>query len=542
MSRNRAIKYIETIQKETWKRVGGFQDVESLESTLDEIRDKYLKENHGNIGNFYSDEIKKEALDHNKRLLKKYPIHSKYQNVHDHLILVGLQERLENASLKGLIEIPTDVIFGTIPAGTINAYTGRFDDGSHVVLIQRGLFYFINLTVKIAVQMLPLKKDPGSNRLFYPPGLLIAKGLEPNSDLWVRFFDLLESYIIYGDPLLSIPYLERVELDSFFEFLLTGAELFALSHEYAHILLGHTAAVTEGQDIHSHGSLEELTKREISADRMAAEMVIKAFDNEKFGAYWGIFSIFIFFWSCSIVEEALVAIQEGKKTDERGPNSSENATKVDQMISDVFRRTQKQRGKISLGAYPSPEYRLNELMNSLLRSDEIQSQLAQTPWLSQHLGIIDGGFKILRLELVTKYRDYHSKGVRAHQRILPLNYPVSGSVPSSVPSTWKKLVTGFITSNGGDKRFFLRNLSFHSLFHSQETYYGLLDDDRDWAELCEEFLKLVQPLYKHYIPRLRELLTKHEEDGTLDLYIMRISASLSAYIDIYAKETIDDGD
>ena len=542
MEETQATKYLRSIQKEAWKRLGGYP--EAFDSNYLPRRKETLSSLGISVDKLYEDELIEEGERKQQKLLEKYPLLSRFQDKSDYLILMGLHDRLKSASDKGVINIPNNVALGTMPYGASNGYTGTFDDGSHVVILQRGLFHFVNLTTKIILQLLPVQEQDG--KLVYATGLIgLPTGIAEDSELRVRFFDLFESYIIHGDPLLAIPYFERTKFDSFFEFLLTGAELFALSHEYAHILLGHTN-LGSSIDVHSIGNSDDIALREFEADLLGAKITISALNLEGPGAYWTLFAIFVYFWSCDIAEESIIALQLGDDIGVVGDtylteSSQANAIdpKLSQMLKDIQWRQARLDGESRLGDYPSPMYRLLKLQESLDRDETIKSQLDKVSWFSSHLMTASNGLKMLRFDLVNHFRNLHKQGVRASEKILPRALKNTGTIDTSKYQTsWQRCVVGLLTSQGEAQKFYLRYTAYLAPFHCYETYLGLFYGDEKWRDHCRDFLVLVQPLYINYLPRLCERFVEEERKGGLFDYIIQISSLLAVSIAEYVEDKI----
>lgn len=538
MEETQAIKFLRAIQKEAWKRFGGYKETVELQDDFTHFSQKEP------LNTVYDDNFREEARIKKQKLLEKYPLPSRFQDQSDYFILMGLHDRLKDAADKGLINIPNNVALGTMPYGASNGYTGTLDDGSHVVILQRGLFYFVNLTTKIILQLLPLEEVNG--RLAYSSGLVgLPADIGKDSELRLRFFDLFESYIIHGDPLRAIPYLERTKFDSFFEFLLTGAELFALAHEYAHILLGHTD-LERNIDVHTIGNPKDIALREYEADLLGAKITISSLNQFGLGAYWTNFAIFVYFWSCDIAEEGIIALQLGDDVygvSDTNLTKPTNAKTVDpkatQILKDIQWRQARLKGESRLGNYPSPMNRLLKLQEALENDEVIKSQLDKASWFPMHIMTVSNGLELLSSDLVKYFRDLHKQGVRSSEKILPRSLKNTGTVNEiKYKTSWQKCVSGLFASKGAARKFYLRYVGYLTPF-CFETYLGLLSDDQKWRDDCINFLSLVQPLYTNYLSRLYERLEEEKQRGTLFNYITKISSLLAISIEEYVQENSD---
>jgi len=164
---------------------------------------------------------------------------SPYEDVGSILILNKLIGTLSPALKKNVETIKTGILFGTLPTGRLNA-AALYHESSKgfIIVFQSGLFHFLNLFIKAIITAVPKKIVNGVQVMSFADPDEIRKSIDEKK-VSTRIFDLLNAYLVSGNPAHARPYTKYIEHSDTISEYLTICECFILGHEYGHIYSDH---------------------------------------------------------------------------------------------------------------------------------------------------------------------------------------------------------------------------------------------------------------------------------------------------------------
>jgi len=205
---------------------------------------------------------------------------------------------------------------GSIAFGDVNAATIPCDDNEHLIIFQTEFATFCYLISKIIVQLMP-EYDSTLGKSHEEYIKEVQEKISKNPSIVERFKELVTAYATTSRATKAPIY----EISSKYNHALTelthAMEIFAMGHEYAHILIGHT---TE-ESYERENSLEGLSRifylqhQEYEADHLALTLTLEGLKNEGrenyFSNYLGFES---FFSALEISERAKCIVKIGDDT------------------------------------------------------------------------------------------------------------------------------------------------------------------------------------------------------------------------------------
>jgi hypothetical protein len=380
------------------------------------------------------------------------------------------------------------VCFGTIPGGGLDAFSFKAKGADEYgIVIPDGLFNIANLFTKLVVLLQPFTQTPEG--LVYLPSAGFAQfGLVEHPYVKFRHRDVVNAYLVWGDPEAALPYTQAVPFQDRFGYLLSGTELFVLAHEVAHIVLGH---------FDEQGATKSSVDRELEADGLAVQILTKYFAG---------------YADVPTIRASLAAFM---------------FLSLNRMWQRAVNLALQLDGKdITQSTHPGYQERFDHFVAWATALPP-----GKTPgWL----GLV---FNAIRLATETMsdaiVPDIIRRGAGTSAlsaRVLPARYAALGRRESPGTEQWSRSVAELILSNDkSDRRLGLWFLLDPDRFGlSFQLYEGLRSDDLAYQDLCRRALISIEPLYGNYIPRLMERFKESDADDELNEYILKISMFLRA--------------
>lgn len=219
---------------------------------------------------------------------------TRFESPHWHHLTSLYCMQIERAARSLKMRFPAPPLFGTLPVGSMNAFALRMR-GTTITLFHVGMFNFLNLMSKLLALSFPLEGEGESRRgrrggakrrsrtppkaSFLVDESASAERLADHPEIARRFKNAVEAYLLKGDPLAA----RRFVLSRARQFLnhqfLTSAELFVLSHEYGHVILGHLKGRRGRRAILAQREVKALPygwEEEYAADIKGLELTIEA--------------------------------------------------------------------------------------------------------------------------------------------------------------------------------------------------------------------------------------------------------------------------
>jgi hypothetical protein len=176
------------------------------------------------------------------------------------------------------LKIKEKIVIGTLPTGSVNAVAIRAPNGGTIVALNYGLFLFIHLLAKAVSEFFPEKKNKDGRIAFSTKDEDITQSLSTNKEWHVRFVEVLLAYVVLGNPMFARQYFQKGFAHSMLSSIMrSGAEFFVVSHEYSHVILGHSASALCQRKLLDKITVDEILrtwKDELSADNLALQMTL----------------------------------------------------------------------------------------------------------------------------------------------------------------------------------------------------------------------------------------------------------------------------
>ncbi|KAA5546015.1 hypothetical protein FYK55_03665 [Roseiconus nitratireducens] len=195
-----------------------------------------------------------------------------FHQVYDY-ILDQIQAEVESAVRACNANLPGKVLLRTLPTGFANAGAVNAP-GGYLVTVRAELFQVIYRVCKVfchSLDFIMLESPSGSRPLseiagFAPSGWTQSQAI---SSLVEIYDSLVDKHTVYHAPRHEIPMGQR---QAFLDQIVYFAELFAVSHEYAHVLHGHC-----DESLESISAVERF-HNEFAADDLALTLLLAPAD------------------------------------------------------------------------------------------------------------------------------------------------------------------------------------------------------------------------------------------------------------------------
>ncbi len=163
-----------------------------------------------------------------------------YENAGTLSILEELADRLEQSAQRLGYQLPERPELGTLPLSGANAKIFFASDVDHVLVFENGLIMFSYLSAQAIADVLPFRRTPDGGAAFTPDQNEIAGRLDRQPDIARRFGEMIRAYLETGNPALAPYSLQDPTRLVYAGILNDSIELFAMGHEYGHLIRGHS--------------------------------------------------------------------------------------------------------------------------------------------------------------------------------------------------------------------------------------------------------------------------------------------------------------
>jgi hypothetical protein len=208
---------------------------------------------------------------------------SKYDDSFTINFLAGLADELERAGRESLgRQMPRRPLLGTLPTGRVNALTLLVPGtGEHVVLFESQFSTFAHLAATALADVLPVRRTADGGATFSVDREEVAHGIARRPESTRRFGELVRAYLETGIPAMAPYSLSDPVRTMWAAMLCHSVELFALGHEYGHILRGHLgerrpAAWLGGPSLSDPEEVAYSNQEEVEADAEGISLAIAA--------------------------------------------------------------------------------------------------------------------------------------------------------------------------------------------------------------------------------------------------------------------------
>lgn len=207
----------------------------------------------------------------------KLPIEE--QNRSSYAILNRHSENMNKVLKENNLELPYDIVLGTLPINELNAFVRSFSNGQLLIALNEGLINFIYLMGRVVASFFTKIDEDNDIDTYSLNEEVISEALENNKNGHAKFIETLVLYFAYENLHISSIYYEKDNNKQLSGVLYDNAELFVVAHEYSHIILDHLSPNRELKKrfLDEASSLYQIMRNwndEYSADALAVQSVL----------------------------------------------------------------------------------------------------------------------------------------------------------------------------------------------------------------------------------------------------------------------------
>jgi hypothetical protein len=250
---------------------------------------------------------------------------TKYEDSFTINYLSDLADQLERAGREHLgWHMPERPLLGTLPTGRVNALTLLVPGtGEHLVLFESEFTSFAHLAAKAVADVLPVRRTADGGAEISLNLEEVSRGIAQRPEKAQRFGELVRAYLETGRPSRAPQsFLDPVQ--AFWAAMLShSVELFALGHEYGHILRGHLgerrpAAWLEGSSLSDPEELAYSNQEEVEADAEGISLSTAAVQIGEAGKIsnpvgLGFLGADFYFTMTYVLERAIYVLRHGRE-------------------------------------------------------------------------------------------------------------------------------------------------------------------------------------------------------------------------------------
>ncbi|WP_448203735.1 hypothetical protein [Azospirillum sp. sgz302134] len=214
-------------------------------------------------------------------------------------IILHLQKQIEDICNEKKVDLSGKFLFSTIQSNEINAICAKVPDSAYgVILVDGQLVTFCNLISKVFAETLPLKPSRNGMQAFSFDRDEIKRRLKKKKNPINRLFDVLGASIIAGRASFAEPWGLEPEHVPLHALLLNAMEIFAIGHEYGHIICKHTNnAAHVKSKIGDEIEIDEIIfnwSQEIEADVVGFQLMMAVQSEKGFDAALSAMGAYVF--------------------------------------------------------------------------------------------------------------------------------------------------------------------------------------------------------------------------------------------------------
>ena len=212
-----------------------------------------------------------------------------YEDPNLYAVLLEMSDSIEAALTSRGFPTPPRLLLGTLPTGTLNALTFPvLRTKEHIIIFERGLFDFAFQMSKIAAVVFPAI-DP--MRGSFSAEVNVERGVEAHPEILEQLNRVLHAYLVLGDPRRIPSYKIDNSRVMTAVLLLRSMELFALGHEYGHIVARHGDNL--GPNPSPDASVRYSWDGEYGADRVGLSLMHSVMGGPLVLTFWGAVNFFV---------------------------------------------------------------------------------------------------------------------------------------------------------------------------------------------------------------------------------------------------------
>jgi hypothetical protein len=275
-----ARRFLERMHENVWHGMGLSPSAED-DALHSELADEFLRR-HLTL-------LPADEAEHFRRDFSEYVARmrsgdvSKYEDSFGVNLLSETADELERAGREHLgLQMPARPLLGTLPTGRVNALTILVPDtGEHIVLFESQFGLFAHLAAKAIADVLPVKRTADGGATISFDREEVARRIAQQPEKARRFGELVRAYLETGMPGMAPQSFLDPLRTVWAGMMSSSVELFALGHEYGHIMRGHLgesrpAAWLGGPSLSDPEELAYSNQEEIEADAQGVSLAIAA--------------------------------------------------------------------------------------------------------------------------------------------------------------------------------------------------------------------------------------------------------------------------
>lgn len=333
----------------------------------------------------------------NERMAKELDtltLPTRYENAQWYSVISKLNHRLMAVINKEYPNFNSRILFGTIPTTSVNASTIMVPGSTdRIVLFNEDLFDATYSLTKVLIQTLDWKETS----LSYKKEKVHKKVKDPEVNK--RFLEIMLWYLkMSSNSSLGSYFLEPGQMKMAIV-LTRSMELFALAHEYAHIILGHSP---RNDKEFAYNWLQEFDADDLGFQLMFMTIMDSGVKEEKAFGRWG---ALLMLGIMDIFERATITATTGKIPPAPGLDTLEN-----NMVKGAFDCLKSPKGDDcrnfldtqSVDSHP-PLWLRELLMRNLMHKEASLSQIMNDEWDFGQALIVAGQALLLENSSLLKY-------------------------------------------------------------------------------------------------------------------------------------------
>jgi hypothetical protein len=300
-----------------WQGVGLMPRPRSPEDDAEAARliDELLRMRTGLVSPEQIEKLR-AGLHENEKQLRAMTV-SKYENARTLQSLHKMADSVERAGRALGFPVPQRPLLGTLPTGRVNVMTMLVPGtGEHLVLFESEFSGFAYLSAKAVAEVTPFRRTPEGGAAFELEPDKVRERLARHPESARRFGELVRAYLETGVPYNAPQYLQDPVRNTWAEMLCRSMQLFALGHEYGHILEGHLgqqrpAAGLGGSESADPEELAWSNQEEIEADAQGVSLSVAAGQSEGHDLPIGFLGADFYFTMTHVLERAISVLRHG---------------------------------------------------------------------------------------------------------------------------------------------------------------------------------------------------------------------------------------
>lgn len=337
---------------------------------------------------------------------------SKYEDARTLQLLHKLADDVERAGRALGFPMPRRPLLGTLPTGRVNVMTMLVPGTrEHLLLFESEFTGFAYLAAKAVADVLPYRRSPDGGASFDLEPAKVRERLEQRPQSARRFGELVRAYLETGMPYQAPRYTQEPVRNTWAMMLCDSVELFALGHEYGHILKNHLgdqrpAAWLGGPDLGEPEELAWTRQQEFEADSQGLSLSMAAMRSRGYDLPIGFLGADFYFTMTHVMERAISVLRHGHDDVPAAEASSRPS-----LLQRVIRRDGHKKPPADSGTHPSSVLRRLALRYLLTRHTTPQVETAIRLGMNMEQVV-----ELLWRDLRPRLLEAHRAGVRPLQR------------------------------------------------------------------------------------------------------------------------------